>query len=67
MILPMLMSLVRAEMCMYSMLMGVISAQENLHCFSWYKGWMNREEAEEKMRDYREVRILLLFSINVIV
>jgi len=34
---------------------GVINVQEDLSSFSWYKEWMSREEAENKVRHYRQV------------
>jgi len=37
---------------------GVINVQEDLSSFSWYKEWMSREEAENKVRHYRQVRFL---------
>jgi len=36
----------------------VINVQENLSRFSWYKAAMSREEAEKKVRDYKQVRLL---------
>jgi len=34
----------------------VVNVQEDLFRFSWYKVSMSREEAESKVRDYKEVR-----------
>ena len=42
---------------------GMINVQEDLSRFSWYKVSMSREEAESKVRDYREVRLLARLSL----
>jgi len=36
-------------MCMFD------DVQEDLSRFSWYKAWMSRDEAERKVRAYKEV------------
>ena len=43
----------------------VINFQEDLSRFSWYKVWMTREEAENKVRAYKNVSFSLKYTVYV--
>jgi len=34
-----------------------VNVQEDLSRFAWYKEWMSRREAEDKVQHYGEVRL----------